>query len=207
MSSELFPVHGFTEYKKYEITNRMECLINKVPEVCIQHCDSIPDLPQKERFKCYKQYDISTSIYGREYCGFLHNKTTEFDVYYRCIRFNKVEDITLKEACQISKYDLKERLECYKGKVIKGVGTVPYDKEFCQLENKIEQNNNLHQLFDCYRDKAKLNMTNQLCKDIYPGEDKNMTNVEIRYGCQIEHMKQDGHSYDREYCNLKTKTW
>jgi hypothetical protein len=31
-------------------------------------------------------------------------------------------------------------------------------------------------------------MTKQLCKDIYPGEDKNMTNVEIQYGCHIEHM-------------------
>jgi hypothetical protein len=77
----------------------MECLINKVPEVCIEHCNGIPEIPLKERFKCYKQYDVPMSNYGREYCGFLHNKTLEYDVYYRCISFNKVPDITLKEAC------------------------------------------------------------------------------------------------------------
>ena len=106
--------------------------------MCIEHCDSIPDLTLMQRFKCYTQYGVSTSIYGREKCGLLHNKTTEYDVFYRCISFNKVPDISLKEACQISKYTLKDRLECYRGKIIKDVGTVPYDKDYCELENKVE---------------------------------------------------------------------
>jgi hypothetical protein len=142
MNSELFPVHGFTEFRKYEITNRMECLINKVPEVCIQYCDSIPHSNWKQRFKCYEKQGVDPSIYGREKCGFEHNKTTYYDAFYYCISFNKVPDITLKEACQISIYNLSQRLECYKGEIIKDVGTVPYDRDFCELENKIKQNNN-----------------------------------------------------------------
>ena len=111
MSSKLFPVHGFTEFKKYEITNRMECLINKVQEACIEHCNSIPEESWsqfrshsskgnlEDRFKCYEEHEVSTYAYGREYCGVMYNKTTNYDKFYYCISFNQVRDITLKEAC------------------------------------------------------------------------------------------------------------
>ena len=99
MSSELFPVHGFTEFKKYEITNRMECLINKVQEACIEHCNGVPDSNWRDRFKCYEKHEVSTSAYGREKCGLLHDKTKYYDKFYYCISLNKVKDITLKEAC------------------------------------------------------------------------------------------------------------
>ena len=74
---------------------------------------------------------MPTAIYGREKCGLRHNTTTSYDEYYYCISFNKVSDISLKEACQISKYSKEQRLECYRGNVILDVGTVPYDKDFC----------------------------------------------------------------------------
>ena len=47
-------------------------------------------------------------------------------------------------------------------------------------------------------------MTKSLCDEIYPGSDSNMTNVDIRYNCYMEHMGWAGFSYDREYCNFKT---
>ena len=41
MSSKLMPIHSITTIKKHEITNRMECLVNKKHEPCIRYCIEI----------------------------------------------------------------------------------------------------------------------------------------------------------------------
>ena len=106
MDSDLLPVHVFTEFKKYEITNRMECVKNKIPEVCINHCEGIPGLTWKEKFECFKQYEVPSSIYAVEMCGLLHNQTTDYDEFFYCITYNRAPDVTLKEACKVSDYNM-----------------------------------------------------------------------------------------------------
>ena len=44
MTSNLLPIHQFIQMEKHELTNRIECLINKVAEVCIEYCHSIEGL-------------------------------------------------------------------------------------------------------------------------------------------------------------------
>lgn len=38
MTRATLPVHFFTEFTKFEITNRMECLLHKVPGPCMKYC-------------------------------------------------------------------------------------------------------------------------------------------------------------------------
>ena len=39
MSSSTLPIHFFTKMKKYEITNRMTCLMKNDGEACMYYCD------------------------------------------------------------------------------------------------------------------------------------------------------------------------
>ena len=41
MNINTFPIHYFTEMTKFEVTNRMECLINKAPVPCMKYCETI----------------------------------------------------------------------------------------------------------------------------------------------------------------------
>ena len=41
MTSELLPVHHFTYFDKIEVTNRMECLLNKEAVPCMKYCETI----------------------------------------------------------------------------------------------------------------------------------------------------------------------
>jgi len=50
-------------------------------------------------------------------------------------------------------------------------------------------------------------MTKQLCDDIYPGTNADLKNVDVRYQCYTKYMGWAGISYDREYCELKTKNF
>lgn len=130
MSTKLLPLHQFTQFRKYEMTNRIECLHYKKSEVCIAYCDRIPDLNQQGIYDCYKKHDVPSGIYARDMCSFLFNKTDNYDEYFFCISYNQAPNITMKEACQISDYSMPTeatRLECYRGELIKGIGTVPYD--------------------------------------------------------------------------------
>ena len=63
-------------------------------------------------------------------CAYLFDKTLEYDEYFFCISYNKAPNITMKEACHTSEYSLptlETRLNCYRGKLITGIGVVPYD--------------------------------------------------------------------------------
>ena len=57
MNPQTLPVKVFSEFNKNEITNRMECLINKIPEPCIYYCDTItrmnPSFTYKNTNACY----------------------------------------------------------------------------------------------------------------------------------------------------------
>ena len=134
MNTKLLPLHQFTQFKKYEITNRIECLQNKKSEVCIAYCNSIPDLNQQGIYDCYKKHEVPQSFYARDMCNFLYNKTEMYDDYFFCISFNSAPNITMKEACLISDYSKpteETRLKCYRGELIKGIGVVPYDESYC----------------------------------------------------------------------------
>ena len=41
MTGDLLPVFMVTEFDKYEITNRMECLVNYESEACMDYCSSL----------------------------------------------------------------------------------------------------------------------------------------------------------------------
>ena len=104
MGTKLLPLHQFTQFRKYELTNRIECLYNKKSEVCIAYCNSIPDLNQQGIYDCYKKHDVPSGVFARDMCSYLYDKFFDYDDYFFCISFNKAPNITMKEACGISEY-------------------------------------------------------------------------------------------------------
>ena len=73
MDSTILPLHQFTHFKKFEITNIMECLVNKNPEACIQLCIrkinleatiTDPVVRKKKEIMCYKKYEVPKMYYG-----------------------------------------------------------------------------------------------------------------------------------------------
>ena len=132
MSSEFLPIHEFSIFHKYEIINRMECLINRNAEACMAYCDDehkITKSPLSKKWKCYKHKGVPAALYGEQKCDSQFNKTRQYDENFYC-KSNAGVKLTLKDACGVSEFAAR-KLECYKGKVIVGIGSVPYDKEYC----------------------------------------------------------------------------
>ena len=53
---------------------------------------------------------------------------------------------------------------------MKDVGTVPKDREYCEVLNKANKGTEAD-LFDCFKNEAKLPMKKELCDRLYPYDD------------------------------------
>jgi len=78
MDSFLLPAHYFTTIKKTEVTNRMECLVNKQPEPCMYYCQQMTAVEFKgldfadvlrEEVNCYEKMGIPVEYYGTAMCN------------------------------------------------------------------------------------------------------------------------------------------
>ena len=72
MSSSLLPVHIFTQFNKMEITNRMECLLNKQPNICMRYCEEVTKktngFEEKNTWMCYEKFSVPLNLYGEDKC-------------------------------------------------------------------------------------------------------------------------------------------
>ena len=145
MSGKLLPIHEITVFTQYEIINRMECLVNRNAEACEHFCREehrLAETTLTELWKCYEDHFVSSSYYGAEQCDVLYDQETQYDENFYCKTAKKVP-VTLKQACGVSEFaGAEKRLRCYEGKEIKietaaGFEVVPFDKSYCQFENKI----------------------------------------------------------------------
>jgi hypothetical protein len=118
----------------------MECLVNRNVEACEHLCQEehrLANTTMVELWKCYEDHLVSSSYYGAEQCDFLYDQKTQYDENFYCKTSKKVS-VTLQQACGVSEFEEPEkRLKCYKGEEITGIGVVPYDKSYCQFENKV----------------------------------------------------------------------
>ena len=74
MDVTTLPVHYFTEMTAFEITNRMDCLINNGPESCMRYCETITEivnLKSSDTEDCYKHYRVPGELYGLAICNSL----------------------------------------------------------------------------------------------------------------------------------------
>ena len=73
MTSELLPIHQFTYFDKFEITNRMECLMNLAPVPCMKYCETITnqiaELSDENTWMCYEKYSVPKQMYGKAKCS------------------------------------------------------------------------------------------------------------------------------------------
>lgn len=60
-----------------EVTNRMECLMNEEPEICMKYCDEITgkifSFTHKDTWLCYEKYHVPLNLYGKAKCRILWN--------------------------------------------------------------------------------------------------------------------------------------
>ena len=215
MSRELLPFHHFTEFAKFEIANRYECLVNGESEPCVYYCNSIKEYhreaTEQDIWDCYVRLNVPKRLYGRWKCDSLFNKTTDYEQNFYC-KSNMGVDLTLKEACELYNYNDARKLDCYMGKEFPSIfpGAVPYDHEFCQLETKFYKRTS-QELFDCYKNKANLTMEKKYCDEMLPygsltkelNETQWLKVFKNRYSCYKRLMNI---SIDREYCDQTTKT-
>ena len=104
MNINTLPVHLFTEYEKYEVTNRMECLLKKNPEACIDYCQMITNntkgFTNLDTWSCYEKNSVPTYLYGREQCDNVYPKLTKDNgsKYLVCLKMNNVT-VSFSEVC------------------------------------------------------------------------------------------------------------
>ena len=63
----------------------------------------------------------------------MYNITQHYDKNFYC-KSDMGAQLSLKDACGVSEF-ANRKLNCYRGKVIVGIGSVPYDKDYCNFEN------------------------------------------------------------------------
>ena len=68
MSQDLLPFHHFTEFAKFEVANRYECLVNGRSEPCVYFCNSIkkfnPEATKQDIWDCYVRLNVPKRLYG-----------------------------------------------------------------------------------------------------------------------------------------------
>ena len=153
MTRTTLPVHFFTEFTKFEVTNRMECLLNKVPQPCMQFCETVtakhPTYRVTDTWNCYEDQDVPNRLYGRSKCNTLYPPpidTTNAPAYLACLRENEVP-LAFKEVCNLMLVgDPVSRFSCYQG-CLPGVSTadgcdaalgVPPDFDYCALQAQVQ---------------------------------------------------------------------
>ena len=141
MKRSTLPVHMFTELTKYEVTNRMECLINKVPGPCMNYCQ-MKNLNNKyltieDTWNCYEENDVPNSLYGLSKCNVLFPKITERNAlqFLSCLVGNQIHP-EYKQICQYLNIGNNTNIfDCYRG-CLPDAGCdpkngIPIDFDYC----------------------------------------------------------------------------
>jgi hypothetical protein len=68
-TSDLLPLHHFTEITGFEVKNRYECMVKKEFKPCEDFCNQLriydPNTTDSDIWDCYKRLGIQTKDYGR----------------------------------------------------------------------------------------------------------------------------------------------
>jgi hypothetical protein len=171
LTSDLFPLHYFTEFTEYEVTNRYECLVNKRAEPCEMYCkqkSAHENMTNQELWACYNQTGVPRETYGKEKCAYQFNQKTQYVEYFYCLTEAGVKT-TLKESCGLYQKNKTEELLCYEGKVstvYKGQ-KVPPDRDYCTLLEEV-RGGGQKAFFDCMFNQAGYPREKQYCNIYYP---------------------------------------
>ena len=180
----------------------MECLVNRESEACIEYCKILQTSksnPSNDTlWECYQSMGVNKQLYGEEKCSQSWDKNTQGNQYLQCLIHHNIP-ITHKENCDYIVNDDSQLLQCYRAQnQFDFFNTpVPYDRDFCYLEYKVEKVSE-YDLFLCYKNFAKINLTRDLCDGLYSDVTDEQVLLERRYKCYETHL---GIQKDEEYCH------
>jgi len=119
MNRIILPIHLMTKFTKFEITNRMGCLIHKDPDACIHMCDTIhantPGSTIDETWFCYSENSVPSSLYGQSKCDTLYPNITKLNSqqYLTCLIANEL-NTPFKRVCELLTFgDMGITLGCW----------------------------------------------------------------------------------------------
>ena len=116
-----------------------------------------------------------------------------------------------KDNCNLVTNNQEDKLKCYRGQppydFFDSPGTVPYDRDFCNLEHNVELSTK-DGLLDCYKNKADVDITKKDCNLVHPvnldSTDRRWEELQSLYGCY--EMFDPLLPKDEEFCRLKYST-
>ena len=107
MTSNLLPVYMVSTFEKVELTNRIECLLNRESTACIDYCDTLlkassnDTVEPEDQWTCYEKYGASRSLYAESKCSFIWDKDKdEGTQYVQCLKEHDAT-VSQKDNCNL----------------------------------------------------------------------------------------------------------